>query len=385
MSGHIGVAPGHASAVVARDLTEEPGVGPRTRGHWIGVRAPSWCSRPPHLELTTLHGSEQAVNVDPKAHIKYGGLFLTGRARTPRIMAQSGIRHHKATGRRVHKDISIARWRANIIIILPSVGRELGVTCHSAWRRHCSRTTRHRCRRPGGNRGSMASARRQTCPWDPSSLELACVVTNAVPVLVKNTAGVELASAAEGGTTAKPEALEPCAGGKAGRERGTAPEVGVSGGACGTDTASREGTTAREHENETEWLSRGDPTECERESVLSLRGALRVGVLAVWKGTGTCKSIPRKPPWKAIHESSRPFEAQRSEGGGTIADCPGQLNKKTRSRSKIESIQRQHRQQNEHVLVVPFFVYGQPRVAISQENCRRRCRFEAERKALCAA
>jgi hypothetical protein len=48
------------------------------------------------------------------------------------------------------------------------------------------------------------------------------VVANAVSVLAKDNVGVEFASATEGVATAKPEALVPWAGGKAGRERGTA-------------------------------------------------------------------------------------------------------------------------------------------------------------------
>jgi hypothetical protein len=50
------------------------------------------------------------------------------------------------------------------------------------------------------------------------------VTVNAAPVPTEDTAGVELASAAEGAATAKPEALEPRAGNEAGRGRNMAPQ-----------------------------------------------------------------------------------------------------------------------------------------------------------------
>ena len=53
---------------------------------------------------------------------------------------------------------------------------------------------------------------------EPGGVPLAVKAAPAVPAPTEDTAGVELASAAEGATTAKPEALEPWARGEAGHE-----------------------------------------------------------------------------------------------------------------------------------------------------------------------
>ena len=49
------------------------------------------------------------------------------------------------------------------------------------------------------------------------------VAVNAKPAPAKHTAGIELVSVAEGATAARTDALEPCAGGEAGRGRSAAP------------------------------------------------------------------------------------------------------------------------------------------------------------------
>lgn len=67
-----------------------------------------------------------------------------------------------------------------------------------------------------------------------------CSAANAVLNPTGDTAGVELANAAKGATTAKPEALVPWAGGEAGREHDTVADEGTTGGACGTEPALHE-------------------------------------------------------------------------------------------------------------------------------------------------
>lgn len=65
-----------------------------------------------------------------------------------------------------------------------------------------------------GGRGSPGAAR-SSCNYRRTRTRGVCEAVNAVPVPTKDTASVELTSAAEGAATAKPEALGPCAGGKA--------------------------------------------------------------------------------------------------------------------------------------------------------------------------
>ena len=187
------------------------------------------------------------------------------------------------------------------------------------------------------------------------------MVTKAVPAPAKETAGIKLASAAEGAATAKPEALEPCTDDEAGHGPDMAPRDGLTASERACDMVPRHGSTDGERalearlqeaatvegrEDGLKPLRQGALAEREYERALPTRGnpaahrpdwPSREGAtrrtwpmretppegastaLEAREARGTCQ--PNKPPWDAVHELRRPFGARKASPSGVV-ECP---------------------------------------------------------------